>query len=273
MLSLLFATLLFSPAAGEASSSSLIESPERDRAVEVLEASLESGEYAVAASEAADLLGDGWRATAKLRRIADEPGEQAEIDVKRQLANLRFKPLIEAPLPPGWPTPTAVGEVEIKTYPQHRLARTSATSGSDRDSSLFYRLFNHIQAEEIPMTTPVEMTGGAAGLRDGGTSMSFLYPNTETGKTGRDGMVEVVDVPEATYASFGLRGGGEDLNREAEQVIRDWLKDHPEWAAMGETRVLGYNSPMVPGSMRYSEVQVRVEPAEGDAASADPEQK
>ena len=273
MLSILFASLVFSPLGGETSGSSMIDAPEREQAVQVLEFSLETGNVVAAAAKAAEILGEEWRATEKLRRIADEATEQAEIDVKRQLANLRFKPLIEAPLPPGWPTPTVVGEVEIKVYPQHRLARTTASEGTDRDSGLFYRLFNHIQAEEIPMTTPVEMTGGAAGFGEGGTSMSFLYPDGETGSLGRDGLVEVVDIAEATYASFGLRGGDESLNREAEQVVREWLKQHAEWTATDETRVLGYNSPMVPGSMRYSEVQVRVEPAEGDAEAGDSQQK
>ena len=38
---------------------------------------------------------------------------------------LSFKPLIEAPLPVGFPDPTPVGEIRVQHYPAYRLARTS----------------------------------------------------------------------------------------------------------------------------------------------------
>jgi hypothetical protein len=42
-----------------------------------------------------------------------------------------------------------------------------------------------------------------------------------------------------------------------------WLKEHPEWKAAGDLRTLAYNSPFVPGLMKYSEAQIPIEPTAG----------
>lgn len=39
---------------------------------------------------------------------------------------------------------------------------------------------------------------------------------------------------------------------------RAWLTEHPEWTAAGPPRSLAYNSPFVPGFVKYSEVQIPV---------------
>jgi len=63
----------------------------------------------------------------------------------------------EAKLPVGFPAPGPVGEVIVKTYPAHRLARVRAERNND--NGMFMQLFRHIERQEIAMTAPVEMCG------------------------------------------------------------------------------------------------------------------
>ena len=241
-----------------------LDAPVRQQAIERLRTSADAGaeEQRRRAAEVAELLGDGWRSAEKLRLVVDLPGDEVADGYAAMLGRLAFQPIVEADTPPDWPAPTVVGEIEVKRYPPHRLARTKSAGGGPRDSGMFFRLFNHIQAEDIPMTTPVEMTGPANGLSGDEATMAFLYPDGETGRPGAAGdAVDVLDVPAATYISLGVRGDlPRDRAAQAEQILRDWLADQPNLVAAGPARVLGWNSPMIPGAMRYSEVQIEVTP-------------
>ena len=166
----------------------------------------------------------------------------------------------EAPLPEGWPELTPVGEIQVKQYPVYRAAVIDeGTNGSQ--SGMFRPLFNHIQHEDIAMTAPVEMTYDG----DVQSSMAFLYRNTEMGTLGSDTSdkrVEVRQIDQQTAVSIGVRGRySQDNYNEALDKINAWLDENKDqWQAIGEPRVLGYNSPFVPGFLRYSEVQIPVEP-------------
>lgn len=183
----------------------------------------------------------GLVASAPWLAAADEPQEKRPLVVS------------EAKLPQGFPPPGPVGEVIVKTYPPHRLAR--ATAGKDADNAMFMKLFNHIKRNDIAMTSPVQMEG----TRD---SMAFLYATPDLGTPGpdpRDPAVVVEDVPEVTVVSVGLRGGYSTATAEkGVRQVREWLAAHPEWQAAGPPRTLGYNSPFVPGFLKYSEVQIPV---------------
>ena len=176
------------------------------------------------------------------------------------------KPMMvsEAKLPAGFPAPGPVGEVIMKTYPAHRLARTTtATGGDDR---MFMRLFGHIKRNDIAMTAPVTMDwAGEPAERGGPESMAFLYATPELGAAGpdpADAAVVVEDVPEATVVSIGLRGGyGEKTFRKGAEQLDAWLAAHPEWEPAGPPRMLAYNSPFVPGLLKYSEIQRPIRPA------------
>ncbi len=239
-----------------------LNAPQRQEAIERLESEADSDAEAKRsmATRVADFLGDGWRSAEKLRLVADLPESEVGEGYRAMLDRLRFQPIIEANTPPDWPAPTVVGEIELKRYPAHRLARTTGGDGGVRDSGMFFQLFNHIQAKDIPMTTPVEMTGRAAGLSGDAATMAFLYPDGKTGEPGAaGGAVEVLDIPADTYVSLGVRGNlPRDRATAAEQILRDWLTAHPSFEATGPARTLGWNSPMVLGAMRYSEVQIPV---------------
>lgn len=174
--------------------------------------------------------------------------------------------IAEAKLPEGFPGPGPVGEIITKTYPAHRLARVR--SGGRGNDGSFMKLFRHIERNEIAMTSPVEMEmtaaeGAAEPLQT--ESMAFLYGSADTGTPGpdpADPTVVVEDVPETTVVSLGVRGSyREERFAEFTGKLRAWLKEHPEWAAAGAPRALAYNSPFVPGVLKYAEVQIPVTPA------------
>lgn len=173
---------------------------------------------------------------------------------------LTFKPLIEAKLPKGFPQPTPVGEIEIKKFPSYRMARTKAGSGRN---GAFMKLFFHIQRNNIKMTAPVEMTyEKGPKQRNREKQMAFLYQNRELGSLGKSGAIEVTDFAPMTAVSIGIRGNmSPDRVAEAQNLLEQWLKQNAKsYRAAGPLRVMGYNSPMVPSSRRYNEVQIPVEP-------------
>lgn len=231
MVTLLLASALMSDAPLSA-----IEAEPRVRAA----AALEAGD----AEKAADLLGEDSELAARVR----EGDESA-------LADLRFRPVIEGEQPPGFPPLTPVGEIERKSYPGYRLAKTDGEGGAVGGNTVapFFRLFRHIQAREIPMTIPVEMEMADEKMR----SMAFLYPDSETGETGdAEEEVEVTDVPAMRVVSIGVRGDTTDAAvSEALGRLTEWLAAHPDAKAEPGYRVLGYNGPMTAPAKRYFEVQ------------------
>ncbi|MAB29090.1 MAG: hypothetical protein CMJ53_07435 [Planctomycetaceae bacterium] len=165
-----------------------------------------------------------------------------------------------APLPEGWPELTPVGEVDIREYPTYRAAVVSEKDGRSGTTPMFRALFQHISTNDIPMTSPVDMSYEDTGS-DGMTGMAFLYRTPELGPVGTDGIVRVEDVPSRAYASTGMRGSYSDAHhREGLERVEKWLTQQSTWKADGPSRYLGYNSPFVPWFMRYGEVQVPVIP-------------
>ena len=170
----------------------------------------------------------------------------------------------EASLPEGFPPPGPVGEVIVKTYPAHRLARVTAEGGSN---GMFMKLFRHIERNDIKMTAPVEMSWPQEGEKPSRDpdAMAFLYGSTAIGEPGADAEdpgVIVEDIPEMQVVSIGLRGGYDAKTfRRGHEQLEAWLAEHPEWKPAGGPRTLGYNSPFVPNFFKVSEVQIPVTPA------------
>ena len=186
----------------------------------------------------------------------------------------------EAKLPQAFPPPSPVGEVVIQNYPPARLARVRAVeagrSGSPND--MFGPLFNHIKRNDIAMTAPVEIEYAAAsstpldGSAQGPTqrrsaSMAFVYADPSLGRAGpdpADGRVVVEDVPALTVLSVGMRGGYTERNLAAGlEKLEAWMAANPgRLRAVGPPRYLAYNSPFVPGFLKFGEVQLPVERSE-----------
>jgi hypothetical protein len=142
----------------------------------------------------------------------------------------------------------------VKEYPVYRMAWAVGGRGA------FWTLFQHIKRNDIAMTAPVEMTMEVEGDDMREVDMAFLYESTDLGDLGRQGAVEVRDRDAATVLSIGLNGPLTPAKtRAAREAVDARLADLPDWASSGEWRLLGYNSPMVPASKRFYEIQVRVD--------------
>lgn len=224
-----------------------------------------------ALERAAGELGQGSRMAATLRAeaqprdVVEDPAKELSrltATVRERALDLGFTPLVESPRPTGFPESTPVGEIVVLEYPAYRMARTDMPrSGFVGRNGAFWRLFRHIESRSIPMTAPVEMTYGTDTRARRMERMAFLYADLGVGKLGRDGEVEVVDVPAARVVSIGLRGGDERRFEKARTELDAWLAAHPEWTVCGPARVMAWNSPMVPDARRFHEVQIQIRPA------------
>ncbi|MCA9235354.1 MAG: heme-binding protein [Planctomycetales bacterium] len=213
--------------------------------------------------QAAENLGDDHpvcqSVLAPLLAATSATAEQIASATEQAIDALTFRPVKEAEMPADFPPFTPVGCLEIKSYPAYRMATATMPAN---ENSAFWSLFQHISRNEIAMTTPVQMDhrGNEANQPQ---RMGFLYSSPEIGPAGvdaQDERVEVVDVPALTVASIGMRGKRtEQRLAEAETRLRQWLQTKPlqqQYEPSGARRVLGYNSPMIPTSRQYFEVQL-----------------
>jgi hypothetical protein len=171
-----------------------------------------------------------------------------------------FQPIKEAEMPRGFPTYTPVGQIEIKEYPAYRKASASGPAE-------FWTLFQHIKQNNVTMTAPVEMDyGDPRATKNNERSMSFLYERPDQGTPGKQGSVEVSDVPAMTVISIGCRGARTaSAIAKAREKLVTWLDQKKgEYLAAGPMRIMGYNSPFVPRDRSFFEVQIPVKAASAD---------
>ena len=176
-----------------------------------------------------------------------------------------FKPIVEAKMPEGFPQYTPVRDVQIKRYPAYRKAKADPNAGR-----AFWTLFSHIKKNDIAMTAPVEMSyADGQSPREG--SMAFLYGRPDLGQAGRQGSVEVIDVPPMVVVSTGVRGPRTtDSVAEARDRLKNWIETNKErYAADGQMRVMAYNSPFVPRNRNYFEVEIPIRPLDASDLSQD----
>jgi hypothetical protein len=191
-----------------------------------------------------------------------QSGTLSDKEILQTAREFVFEMRDEAKMPPGFPTTTPVGEIELKRYPQYRLVKTEMDGDptNGKGSTAFFRLFGHIQRKGIAMTTPVEMEYGESESDLTEQSMAFLYGDQSIGETGREGDVDVQDIEAKTVASMGMRGElAKPEIAQAAEKIRTWVsKNFPDQKLAGDVRVLGYNGPGVPVTKRFSEIQIEV---------------
>ncbi|QDU74205.1 SOUL heme-binding protein [Bremerella volcania] len=173
---------------------------------------------------------------------------------------------LDAPLPDGWPEPSAPGEISVKEYPAYRSAVAKSGMTMDRaDNVLFWQLFAHIQANEIAMTAPVVNTYKKS--NDGQqVEMEFLYRTTKQGEAGKGlGQVKVEDHPRQTFAALGVQGKmNAEVYQDSLKQLDAWLQKNPQWKQNGDPRRLGYHGPMTPQAKRLWEVQIPVKAVDPD---------
>jgi hypothetical protein len=251
-----------------------------DAAADLLRAALaesreDRGKLALAAGEAAGMLGAGFTAAERLKAAAGDtvvPLPALIETMEGVERDLRFRPLLQAPVPPGWPAFTPANEVEFKSYPKYRAAFTTRKPMVLRQNRNFWTLFQHISSRDIPMTAPVEMP---MSVRDDGRmvekSMAFLYPDMETGTLGEtdDGAVEVVDVEPMSVINIGIRGRAtQERMREGYKRVLAYIEANADkYEVVGDPRVMGWNDPSTPDQKCYTEVQVPVRLKNGVATT------
>lgn len=90
-------------------------------------------------------------------------------DLTRWVSDLRFRAVVEAELPPGFPAqPTPIHGSEVRSYPSYRMAQ--ANLGERGGQGAFWSLFERIQrhgVDGVAMTAPVETPYGVGGLARG----------------------------------------------------------------------------------------------------------
>ena len=152
------------------------------------------------------------------------------------------------------------GRVEIRDYPELKVASTASAAGNGRDGK-FMRLFGYIsgkneRSEKIAMTTPVFMA------REGGEEkMSFVVPE----KVASAGVpapaaeeVKIESMPAARYAVLRFTGG-QSAAREQEALteLRNWLESE-KIPTSGDPVFAYFDPPWTPGPLRRNEVMLRV---------------
>ncbi|MGF1459725.1 MAG: heme-binding protein [Leptolyngbyaceae cyanobacterium] len=171
-----------------------------------------------------------------------------------------------APVPDGFPPPTAQHVIELKQYPAYRAA-TIAISG-DLDSApaqAFSPLYEHISSNQISMTAPVETryptTTLDADFSEGKAVVSFLYQSLDVVPESVTPNIQIEDMPPTLVVSLVMRGSYRyEMYTESLQKLQDWLLAHPDYRVAGTPRRLFYDGPFVPTPFKRSEVQIPVQP-------------
>jgi hypothetical protein len=182
--------------------------------------------------------------TATLVSACSQPGTSSSA-MEPQYVN-------EAALPKDWPAPGPYNQATRKEYPSYRAAFTTSSSPNGG----FWTLFKHIKRNNIPMTSPVEMTlknepGNALQMEQ----MGFLYQSKAVGKTGSDGeTVTVRDIPALSVMSYTWQGPRDEASvAKAQKAIETQLRKNKLTST--SFRLFGYNSPSVPRKKQTFELQ------------------
>lgn len=176
--------------------------------------------------------------------------ETASSKSKPSMAEAKY--VSESPLPEGWPQPGPFYQVTRKNYPAYRAAITADSNSNGG----FWRLFKHIEKNEIPMTSPVEMKmddADPSGMKM--EEMLFLYQSPKVGKTGADGaQIEVKDMPALRTLSYAWQGPRDKaaIARARQAIDAELAKN--KLKATGY-RIFGYNSPFIPRGKQTFELQ------------------
>ncbi|MGB8698144.1 MAG: heme-binding protein [Thermosynechococcaceae cyanobacterium] len=175
-----------------------------------------------------------------------------------------------APLPDGFPQPTAAGKIEVKHYPAYRSGTyTYKGKLSQAANESFEPLFQHISSNGISMTAPVEARYPSMTLEElpnrkpdeeGQVEVSFLYRNEAVQPKQIAEGIKVESHASVTVVSIGVSGPytytayQENLAR-----LRDWLSKNRNYVVVGLPRRFFYDSPFIPDGLKRSEVQIPIQ--------------
>ncbi len=169
-----------------------------------------------------------------------------------------------APLPDGFPPPTAPNQIEVKQYPPYRAA-TYPTQGdfSQAANQAFYPLYQHISSNNISMTAPVETRYPVSTLEgdiSGEAEVSFLYRTREIAPDEIASNIEIEDINAMKVVSFGLKGAySYESYQKGLKKLTDWLQQNPDYERVGSPRRFFYDGPYVPDALKRSEIQIPIQ--------------
>ncbi len=196
------------------------------------------------------------------------PLSAEEVAPPEKAADLPAGFISEAPLPEGFPPPSEPGKVVEKSYP---VLRSYSAAGPNA----FFRCFMYLQKNEHEMTAPVVMDyeGGQAAAEGERSEMPvpvnrmhFLLETLDLDQPKLEGDIQVADMQPLRVLSIAYQG---QLTRDQidglESKLTAALAERPDLKAAGKSRILGYNSPMIPRNKSFWEIQLPVAAARDDS--------
>ena len=160
---------------------------------------------------------------------------------------------------------TPLGKIEVKEIPR-RIALEATAKGHyfQGNNNLFRTLFRYISKNEVAMTVPVE-----AEMKPG--RMRFFVGRKDAAKrlASKDG-VEVREMKALTVVSIGIRGSySQSRFKRYEEKLEAWLSKNKEYEAVSPPYGVYWNSPLVPGIFKRSEIHLEVKPKTSEGTQED----
>ena len=151
---------------------------------------------------------------------------------------------------------TEPGSIEFKKIPAHTLIYSETDrSYFSENNGLFGKLFNYIQSNQIPMTSPVK-----ADINPGKMYFYIGSPETHAPLLDTKG-VKVIEEEAYWVISMAQRGAYSRENfNETEQALYTALGKSDDWKATGPAYAIYWNGPYVPSFMKQYEVHIPVAP-------------
>lgn len=186
------------------------------------------------------------------------------------LATLGRVEVVVAIEQPGFELTEEIGDLQIRRYEQHIVARTRVgNSFKEAGNEGFRRLAGYIFGDndldqKIAMTAPVVLTPELQDEEGEQFWVTFSMPS-EYGldelPEPDDVRVEFETVPIRYMAVLGYRGNwSEKRYRKYEAKLLSLLENISSWRAKGEPIWARYDPPFMPGFMRSNEVAIEVVP-------------
>lgn len=156
---------------------------------------------------------------------------------------------------------TPNGMIDIKTIPAAKLMVAEAPGDYfDGNNDMFRTLFRYISSNDVSMTVPVEAQIKKA-------QMKFYVGSADISKDLlEEGGVKVINIPERTVASIGIRGSYSKKQYETnKQKLTAWLQENTRYQIAGGAYAVYWDAPFVPWFMKHSEVHIPVTDLEKQA--------
>ncbi|HEX9909001.1 MAG TPA: heme-binding protein [Thermoplasmata archaeon] len=163
-----------------------------------------------------------------------------------------------------------IGRIEVRKYPSVLLATVEGQDDDEAFGILFQFISGgNVARRKVAMTVPVvskapssERMAMTAPVISGKRTFSFAMPSEYTARTVPkpvDDRIRMIEIPERTVAALSFSGRSTDdmANRKAAELA-SVLKANGV-RVKGESFLMRYNSPFMPGFLRRNEVAVEIE--------------